>query len=134
MWRAEKRREEWSEGLSEGLRDAGGELGRLVSLLASLWSLYVLLGHAFFVAGSGWKERLEGSLEAMGLAVCCCVASGIIFVLTERDEASSEETSLGKTLPVRMLEWTAGATVVLYGLSWLLTEYYVPLLWKNQPY
>jgi hypothetical protein len=112
----------------EELRDVAGELGRLVSLIASLWSLYVLMAHAFFIPGSEWKERLVGSLAALGLAACVCVASGIFFCLTQREEAR-----IGQTLPVRMLEWTVAATVVLFGVSWYLDVYYVPLLWKSLP-
>jgi hypothetical protein len=111
------------------LRDVAGEFARLASLLVSVWSLYGLLHHAFFIPGTEWKERLVGSLAALGLSACTCVAGGIIFCLTD-----AGEQRLSRTLPVVLLKWAVAATIILFGLSWYLAIYYVPLLWKSQPW
>lgn len=105
------------------------ELGRILFLILSVLSLYRLLGSAFFVLGSHWQSRLEASALTLGLATCVCFASGIFFSLTE-----AQPLSLARTLPVQLYYWTVAATAVLFCLSLYLEEYYVPYLWKNQPW
>ncbi len=52
------------------------ELGRAVSFVLSILSLYTLLDSAFFVLGTTWAERLILSIARIGLAGCVCFASG----------------------------------------------------------
>jgi hypothetical protein len=65
------------------------------------------------------------------MATCVCFASGILFTLTE---PAKEQSSLNRTLPVRLYYWGVGATVLLFLLSLYLETYYVPYLYKNQPW
>jgi hypothetical protein len=39
-----------------------------------------------------------------------------------------------RTLPVRLFLWSLAGMALLFFLCWYLEEYYVPLLWKNQPH
>ncbi len=107
------------------------EIGRLAAIILSVYSLYALLGSAFFILGSHWQLRLERSLTTLGLATCVCFASGILFTLTE---AGKDHASLYRTLPVQLYYWGVGATILLFALSLYLETYYVPYLYKNQPW
>jgi hypothetical protein len=111
------------------LREIARELGKAVSLILSILSLYALLGSAFFVPGSRCPDRLVGAFESLALATCMCFASGLLFRSTSRPEPP-----VTGTLPVRLFLWTLGGMVVMFLLSWYLETYYVPLLWKNQPH
>ena len=107
------------------------ELGRLSAIIVSVISLYALLGSAFFIVGSHWQARLERSISTLGLATCVCFASGILFTLTE---SGTRHPSLHRTLPVQLYYWGVSATVLLFLLSLYLETYYVPYLYKNQPW
>jgi hypothetical protein len=105
------------------------ELGRILFLILSVLSLYKLLGSAFFVPGSHWQARLAGAAISLGMATCVCLAGGLFFRFTE-----TRPLSLARTLPVQLYYWTVSGTVLLFLLSLYLEEYYVPYLWKNQPW
>jgi len=119
------------------------ELGKFVSLAASILSLCSLMGSAFFVPASTWQDRLIGSLVHIALAGCLCFASGILF----REDAlrhaapsgpnqsgpNQPAPSLTETLPVRLFFWSLLAMSLLFLLSWFLETWYVPQLWRNQP-
>ena len=105
------------------------EIGKAVSFIVSILSLCALLESAFLVPGTRWEERLIGSLLWIGLAACVCFASGLIFRSSEHGEVS-----VTRTLPVRLFFWALAGMAVLFVLSWYLEEYYVPLLWWNQPH
>ena len=105
------------------------EIGKVVSFLTSIFSLYALLLSAFFVPGSRWEERLTGSLLRIVLAGCVCFASGLLFRSSEQ-----AHPPVIRTLPVRLFFWTLAGMSLLFVLSWYLEEYYVPLLWRNQPH
>jgi cation transport ATPase len=105
------------------------DLSKAVSLIMSILSLYALLVSAFFVPGSRWEERLANSLLRIALAACMCFLSGLLFQSTEKDEPP-----VTRTLPVRLFFWALAGMALLFFLSWYLEEYYVPLLWKNQPH
>jgi hypothetical protein len=108
------------------------EIGKAVSFLLSILSLCALMTSAFFVPGSRWQERLVTSLLRIVMAACVCFASGILFRWPS--EVNSEAGhSLTSTLPVRMFFWALAGMAVFFLVSWYLEEYYVPLLWKNQP-
>jgi hypothetical protein len=104
------------------------DLGRAISLAFSILSLYALLNTAFFLPATRWEERLVASLARIGLAVCVCLISGILFRYQTRPEIP-----LIRTLPVRLLLCTLLGAAVLFALGWYLDRYYVPLLWRNQP-
>lgn len=109
------------------------EIGKLVSLLLSILSLDALLASAFFVPGSPWDDRLLNSLTRLVLAGCVCFASGLLF---ERPANHNSETGsdILDTLPVRLFFWALAGMALLFALSWYLEEYYIPLIWKNQPH
>jgi hypothetical protein len=124
------------------------EIGKLVSLLLSILSLDALLTSAFFVPGSHWDERLLNSLARVVLAGCVCFASGLLFNRSEprdpkRRDPGHGNSGLGdsgatsdimRTLPVRLFLWGLLGMALLFALSWYLEEYYIPTIWKNQPY
>lgn len=119
------------------------EIGKLVSLLLSILSLDALLTSAFFVPGSHWDERLLNSLARVVLAGCVCFASGLLFNRPEQHDplqrdpghGDSEATSdIMRTLPVRLFLWGLLGMALLFVLSWYLEAYYIPMIWKNQPY
>jgi len=105
------------------------EIGKAASLLMSILSLCALLESAFLVPGARWEERLIGSLLWIGLAACVCFASGLLF-----RSAEPEPAPVTRTLPVRLFFWALAGMAVLFVVSWYLEEYYVPLIWRNQPH
>ncbi len=107
------------------------DLGKVLSLLSSIVSLYYVAVDAFFVPGTRWEDRLSMSIAKVGLAACVCFASGILFSWTQTEHG--ESVPLMSTLPVRMFLWTVVGVAILFAVSWYLDAYYVPLLWRNQP-
>jgi hypothetical protein len=109
-------------------------IAKFAALALSILSLYLLLLHAFFVPGSPWADRLLDGLGTLGLAGGVCFASGFLFEIPDRKFDPEPTPSLLRTLPVRLFFWGAGVMVVMFVLSWFLAEYFVPMIWKNQPY
>ncbi|HEX4065354.1 MAG TPA: hypothetical protein VHZ09_04965 [Acidobacteriaceae bacterium] len=110
------------------------QIAKLVSLALSILSLYLLLGHAFFVPGSPWMDRLIDGLSMLGLAASVCFAAGLIFEIPDRKFDPEPPLPLTRTLPVRLFFWAAGLMAVLFVVSWFLAVDFVPMIWKNQPY
>ncbi|GGH13075.1 hypothetical protein GCM10011586_32730 [Silvibacterium dinghuense] len=108
------------------------ELGKFASLLLSLLSLESLLGSAFLVPGMGWEDRLLRSLGRIVLAGCVCFASGLLF--EQRPPGHGPGAGILRTLPVRLYLWSLAGMAILFVLSWYLVTYYLPTIWKNQPY
>ena len=109
------------------------ELGRAVSFFLSILSLFPAMYSAFFVPGAGWEERLALSLDHIAISACICFASGLLFALPVRVHARIR-LSLLSTLPVRMFFLALAAMTLLFAASWYLETYYIPLLYKNQPW
>ncbi|MBB6143461.1 cation transport ATPase [Silvibacterium bohemicum] len=109
------------------------EIGRLISLLVSILSLAALLTSAFFVPGSHWDERLMSSLMRILLAGCICFVSGLLFSWPEQKNPEAHSDVL-HTLPVQLYFWSLAGMALLFAVSWYLEEYYVPMLWRNQPH
>jgi hypothetical protein len=105
------------------------DLGRAFSFLLSILSLCYLMNAAFFVTATTWQQRLLASIARIVLAACVCIVSGFLFHLK-----SNPAVPLSHTLPVRVFLYTLPAIILLFALAWLLDAYYIPLLWKNQPY
>ncbi len=110
------------------------QIAKLVALALSILSLYALLVHAFFVPGSPWGDRLLDALAMLGLTASICFASGLIFEIPDRKFDPEPLPRLTHTLPVRLFFWGVGLMAVMFLLSWFLAEYFVPMIWKNQPY
>jgi hypothetical protein len=108
------------------------DLGKALSFILSILSLYAVLESAFFVPGSDWLERLNLSLLRIAIAACVCFASGILFALPRPNHAESD-MPITSTLPVQMFFWAMAAVAILSAVSWYLEVYYVPLLWRNLP-
>ena len=107
------------------------EVSKAMSFLLSILSLYPVMMSAFFVPGARW-EGLALAFYKIALAGCVCFASGLLFSWPS-PESSKAQDSLMSTLPVRMFFWAVAGMGLLFLASWYLEEYYVPLLWRNQP-
>jgi len=105
------------------------DLGRAVSFLLSILSLCALIDTAFFLTATTWEQRLVASITRVVLAACVCIASGLLF-----RHSRHPAVPLSETLPVRLFLWTLLGVIVLFALAWILDVYYVPLLWRNQPW
>ncbi len=109
-------------------------IAKFLALASSIISLWVLMGHAFFVPGSEWGDRLASGLILLGLSGCVCFAAGLIFELPERKFDPEPTPPLIHTLPVRLFFWAAALMAVLFVVSWFLAVDYAPVIWRNQPY
>ncbi|HTW45472.1 MAG TPA: hypothetical protein VMD58_08000 [Acidobacteriaceae bacterium] len=110
------------------------ELGKFVTFGASILSLMALLGSAFFVPGAGWEDRLIGSLTYLALAGCLCFASGILFREDALRHDPESEVTLHSTLPVKLFYWSLGLMALFFLLGWFLDAFYMPHIWRNQPW
>jgi len=122
-----------------GARRTGGvtvfrELAKVAALILTILSIYALLVSAFFVPGSPWNQRLLTSIETLAMTGCVCFASGLLFQLTTQAVNGQKEPPVTRTLPVQLFFWSLGATVLMFLLSRYLEVYYIPTIWKNQPY
>ncbi len=109
------------------------EVGKAVGLMASILSLYPAMFSAFFVPGAGWQERLFLFGDKVLLSGCVCIASGMLFTWPAPDERWQGGLGVLRTLPMRLYFCGLAGMVVLFGVSWYLAVYYVPLMYKNQP-
>lgn len=109
------------------------EILKPVSFILSILSLYPVVISAFFVPGTRWEERLSMSLVKIALAACVCFGSGLLFCPPPSPGRDFEDRIMS-TLPVRLFCWTMVAVAVLFLFAWYLEEYYVPMLWRNQPH
>ncbi|MGH9585734.1 MAG: hypothetical protein ACRD3F_02195 [Acidobacteriaceae bacterium] len=110
------------------------EIGKALSFAGSILSLYALLGSAFFVPGSRWQDRLIASIARIVIAACVCFASGLLFREESLRRQPQSHPTLTSTLPVRLFFWGLSLMAVMFLLSWSLDTYYVPHLWRNQPW
>jgi hypothetical protein len=105
------------------------ELAKVVALTLTILSIYALLDSVFFVPGSPWQQRLLTSIETLAMTGCVCFASGLLFSLT-----TQSEPPVTRTLPVQLFFWSLGGVVLMFLLSRYLEVFYIPTIWKNQPY
>jgi hypothetical protein len=109
------------------------DLGKSLTFIASLLSLFPLLFSAFFVPGIPWQDRVLFSLDKAAVSACLCLASGLLFFASSEPRSFSLAPVLA-TLPVRVFLWALVGMVLMFVASWYLETYYLPLLWKNLPY
>jgi len=102
------------------------ELGRAISLLICILSLYWVMLGAYFVPGSRWQERLASCALRAVVAGCVAYASGLLFAAHSADRTGRAPSPLS-TLPVRLYLWGLAAMAALFFLSWYIEAYYVPL-------
>ena len=100
------------------------ELSKALSFFASIFSLYMLMGSAFFVPGTSWDERLIASLTRIAFAACVCFASGILFREEALLRAPDSNPPLTSMPPVRLFFWGLFAMALLFLLSWFLASCY----------
>lgn len=110
------------------------ELAKVVALILTILSIYALLVSVFFVPGSPWQQRLLTSIETLAMTGCVCFASGLLFSITSQSVNGQGELRVTRTLPVQLFFWSLGGVVLMFLLSRYLEVYYVPFIWKNQPY
>jgi hypothetical protein len=103
------------------------ELGRMLSFVLSILSLYPVMMSAFFEPGSRWNERLTVILLNIALAACVCFSSGLLFSWPARTNPDAGQP-LMSTLPVRLFFWAMAAMAILFAVSWYLEAYYLPLI------
>jgi hypothetical protein len=95
------------------------ELGKALSFLLSLLSLYPVAISAFFDPENRWEDRLELALPRVAIAACLCVASGMIFRWPSRSNPDAGQP-LSETLPVRLFLWAVPGMALLFVLCWYL--------------
>lgn len=100
------------------------EISKAVSFFASIFSLYMLMGSAFFVPGASWEQRLIGSLTRIAFAACVCFASGILFREEALLRAPDSHPPLTSMPPIRLFFWGVFAMALLFLLSWFLVTCY----------
>ena len=109
------------------------ELGKAISFLLSILSLYPAMFSAFFVPGTRWEERLELSLPRIAISACVCFASGLLFAWRSARQPEPAPALL-QTLPVRLFFCALAGMVLLFAMSWYLAVYYIPLTYKYLPW
>lgn len=106
------------------------ELGKAISFLSCILSLYWAMLSAFFVPGSHWQERLTLFAARIVVAGCICLLSALLF--SARLGTNSEpRPSVASTLPMRLYLWAAAGMSVFFAVSWFLEEYYLPWARKS---
>ncbi len=110
------------------------ELAKAVALILTIISIYALLCSVFFVPGSPWQQRLLTSIETLAMTGCVCFASGLLFSITTQSVNGQEVPPVTRTLPVQLFFWSLGGVVLMFLLSRYLEVFYIPFIWKNQPY
>ena len=108
------------------------EIGKAIGLILSMLSLYPVVISAFFVPGTRWQERLILSLVKIAISACICFTSGLLF-LPKSTPGQDFEDRIMSTPPVRIFCWAMVAVVVLFIVAWYIEEFYVPLMYRNQP-
>jgi len=106
------------------------ELGKAISLIASILALYAAGFSAFFVPGTRWEERIFLAFSHIAIAAGVCFLSGLLFAWRPQPQPTQ---SLLQTLPVQIFFCGLVAIVLLFLASWYLAVYYIPLTCKNLP-
>jgi hypothetical protein len=100
------------------------ELGKAISLFASILVLYPVLVSAFFVPGAHWEDRLLETLLKLGIAACVCFGSGLLFAwhAAPTDSQSQHgQLRLRSTLPVQLFWWALLVIGVVFAVGWYVT-------------
>lgn len=95
------------------------ELGKAVSFLLSMLSLYAVAINAFFLPGTRWEERLWLALAKVIIAACVCFASGLLFCFPARSNPDANQALLS-TLPVKLFFWAITGMVLFFAAFWYL--------------
>jgi ACR3 family arsenite efflux pump ArsB len=91
------------------------ELGKAVTFVLSLMALYPVLMSAFFDFNATWQQRLTAGLLRLVVAACVSFASGFVFAYPV---AGNPETSVWRTMPVRVFLLAMLLFIVMFGVAW----------------
>jgi hypothetical protein len=94
------------------------ELGKIISVIASILMLYQALASAFFVPAMHWEDRLFLTVLKLCLAGCVCLAGGLIFAWPGR---SGSPLPLHSTLPVQIFLWAIVVISLEFAVSWYVS-------------
>ena len=95
------------------------ELGKMVSFVLCILSLYSVLLSAFFVPNTSWHERLMLGLVRLAVAGCVSFASGLLFAFPSRTNPD-RGVPLWKSLPVVVFFWAAVLLSLMFLIAWYL--------------
>ena len=95
------------------------ELGKAVSFLLCILSLYSVVMSGFFEPNTTWQQRLLLGLSRVVLSGAICFASGVYFRFPARRNPD-RGTSIWKTLPVQLFLWGAITLTLLFCIAWFL--------------
>ncbi len=105
------------------------ELGKAISLFASILVLYPVLVSAFFVPGAHWEDRLLETLLKLGIAACVCFGSGLLFAWhgaspnshAQDNQSQQGHLQLRSTLPVQLFWWALLVIGLVFAVGWYVT-------------
>ncbi len=95
------------------------ELGKPLSFLLSILSLYPVAISAFFAPTARWEDRLFLALPKLAIAACVCLSSGLLFSWPSRLNPAADRP-LTSTLPVRLFLCAIPLLAMLFVLGWYL--------------
>ena len=95
------------------------DLGKALSFLLTILSLYSVLIAAFFDPNTSWQQRLVSGLTRLALAAVVSLASGLLFAFPARTN-QDRRVSLLNTLPIRIFFLAAATLALLFLLTWYL--------------
>ncbi len=95
------------------------ELGKAVSFLATIVSLYPVGIAVFFEPASRWQERLLLALPKLATAFFVALASALLFTWPVRSNPDAGQ-ALTSTLPARVFLWVVAGMAALFVVSWYL--------------
>jgi hypothetical protein len=100
------------------------ELGKPVTFIFCILSLYALFMSAFLVPSSDMHQKICDSLSLLMLAAGMSLISGLIFVRAT-PEPHAGKVRLVTTLPVQLFVWASSIMLVLFIVSWYLESHCV---------
>ena len=95
------------------------DLGKALSFLCSLLSLYWVAGAAFFSPWTRWQDRMVLVLLRLILAAAVCFMSCLLFRWPVKSNPDAGQQLL-TTLPVKLFFWAAAGITLLFFASWYL--------------
>jgi hypothetical protein len=100
------------------------EVGKPVTLILCILSLYALFHAAFLIPASDLDQRIYESLRFLALAASISVASALIFRRAAQ-ASCPRRARLTAMLPAQMFFWASGVMLILFLLSLYLESYCV---------
>jgi hypothetical protein len=98
------------------------ELGKPVTFIFCILSLYALFMSAFLAPSSDMHQKICDSLGLLMLAAGMSLISGLIFVRAT-PEPRAGKVRLVTTLPIQLFVWASSIMLVLFIVSWYLENH-----------